>query len=91
MISLRKSIFMIIIIICFATTIIFFGCSNLNQENYERLKVGMDYDEVLKILVKPDNCESILNMRNCTWDESSKKITIKTVANKVVFLSSHGI
>ena len=55
------------------------------------MKVGMDYDEVLEILGKPDNCESILNMKNCIWEESSKSITIKIAANKVVFISSHGI
>ena len=91
MISLRKSICTIIILICLSPTIILLSCSKINQENYNRLKVGMDYEEVLKILGKPDNSESILNMRNCTWEESSKNITIKTVANKVVFLSSHGI
>lgn len=70
---------------------ILLGCSKINQENYDKLKVGMDYDEVLEILGKPDNCESILNMKNCIWEESSKSITIKIAANKVVFISSHGI
>jgi len=51
----------------------------------------MEYDEVLKILGKADNCESILNMKNCIWEESSKSITIKIIADKVIFLSSHGI
>jgi hypothetical protein len=71
--------------------LILLGCSKINQENYDKLKVGMDYDEVLEILGKPDNCESILNMKNCIWKESSKSITIKIAANKVVFISSHGI
>jgi hypothetical protein len=71
--------------------LILLGCSKINQENYDKLQVGMDYDEVLEILGKPDNCESILNMKNCIWKESSKSITIKIAANKVVFISSHGI
>jgi hypothetical protein len=71
--------------------LILLGCSKINQENYDKLKVGMDYDEVLEILGKPDNCESILNMKNCIWEESSKSITINIAANKVVFMSSHGI
>ena len=78
-------------IICLSPTIILLSCSKINQENYDRLELGMDYDEVLKILGEPDNCMSILNMRNCNWEEPSKNITIKIVANKVVFLSSHGI
>ena len=55
------------------------------------MKVGLEYDEVLKILGKPDNCESVLNMKNCIWEKSSKIIKIVTVADKVVFLSGQGI
>ena len=87
----RRTIFANILIIWLITTIIFLGCGKINQENYDKLKVGMDYDEVLKIIGKPDNCKSVLNMKNCIWEESSKSITIKVFANKVVFLSGHGI
>ena len=87
----RRTIFANILIIWLITTIIFLGCGKINQENYDKLKVGMDYDEVLNIIGKPDNCESVLNMKNCIWEESSKSITIKVIANKVVFLSGHGI
>ena len=87
----RRVIIPIMLIICLAPMLILLGCSKTNQENYDKLKVGMDYDEVLEILGKPDNCESILNMKNCIWEESSKSITIKIITDKVVFLSSHGI
>lgn len=87
----RRVAIPIVLIICLAPMLILLGCSKINQENYDKLKVGMDYDEVLEILGKPDNCESILNMKNCIWEESSKSITIKIITDKVVFLSSHGI
>jgi hypothetical protein len=87
----RRVVIPIILIICLAPMLILLGCSKINQENYDKLQVGMEYDEVLKILGKPDNCESILNMKNCIWEESSKIIKIVTVADKVVFLSSQGI
>ena len=87
----RRVIIPIMLIICLAPMLILLGCSKINQENYDKLKVGMDYDEVLEILGKPANCESILNMKNCIWEESSKSITIKIITDKVVFLSSHGI
>jgi len=87
----RRVIIPIMLIICLAPMLILLGCSKINQENYDKLQVGMEYDEVLKILGKPDNCESILNMKNCIWEESSKSITIKIITDKVVFLSSHGI
>lgn len=87
----RRVVIPILLIICLVPMFILLGCSKISQENYDKLKVGMDYDEVLKILGKPDNCESILNMKNCIWEESSKSITIKIAANKVVFISSYGI
>ena len=68
-----------------------FGCSKLSQENYDKLSMGMDYREVLEILGDPDECKSVLNAKNCTWGDSSKNITIKIVADKVVFLSSTGL
>jgi len=87
----RRVIIPIMLIICLAPMLILLGCSKINQENYDKLQVGMEYDEVLKILGKPDNCESILNMKNCIWEESSKSITIQLVADKVVFLFGQGI
>jgi hypothetical protein len=83
-----RPIIAIILIICLVPMLILLGCSKINQENYDKLKVGLEYDEVLKILGKPDNCKSVLNMKNCIWEESSKIITIIIVADKVVFLSS---
>jgi len=68
-----------------------FGCSKLNQENYDRLSVGMEYQEVIELLGNPDECKSVLNAKNCIWGDSSKNITIKIIADKVVFLSSTGL
>lgn len=87
----RRVVIPIILIICLAPTLILLGCSKITQENYNKLKIGMDYNEVLKILGKPDQCKSVLNIKNCIWKESSKSITIKIIADKVVFLTSHGI
>lgn len=86
-----RPIIAIILIFCLFPMLILLGCSKINQKNFDKLKAGMEYDEVLKILGKPDNCESVLNMKNCTWEESSKTIKIIIVADKVVFLSSQGI
>jgi len=86
-----RPIILIILIICLVPMFILLGCSKINQENYDKLKVGSEYDEVLKILGEPDNCESVLNMKNCIWEESSKIIKIVIVSDKVVILSSQGI
>ena len=87
----RRIMIQIILTICLLSSLALLGCSKVNQENYDKLKIRMNYDEVLNILGKPDNCKSILNAKNCVWEESSKKITVKFVANKVIYLSSNGI
>lgn len=86
-----RTTILIIFISCLIPMFIFLGCSKINQENYDKLEVGLGYEEVLKILGKPDNCESVLNMKNCIWKESSKTIKIVIVADKVVLLSSQGL
>jgi hypothetical protein len=73
------------------STLVMFGCSNLTQENYNKLSLGMDYEEVVEILGKPDECKSVLNARNCIWEDSAKSITVQLVADKVVFLSNKGL
>jgi hypothetical protein len=85
--TIRKSL----IISLFAIILITFGCSKVNQDNYDKLSLGMDYEEVIKILGQPSECKSILNTKSCTWGSSSKKIALKLVADKVVFLSSQGL
>lgn len=86
-----RSTIIIILIFFLFPMLILLGCSKINQKNFDKLKAGMEYDEVLKILGKPDNCESVLNMKNCTWEESPKIIKILIFADKVVLLSSQGI
>ncbi len=84
----RRAIFTILFILCFISTFMFLGCSKINKENYGKLKVGMGYEEVLKIIGKPDSCKSTLGVKNCVWEESSKKIRVKFVVDKVLWLSS---
>jgi hypothetical protein len=86
-----RPIILIILITCLVPIFILLGCSKINKENYDKLKVGLEYEEVLKIIGKPDECESTLNMKNCIWEEPSKSIKIIIVADKVFFLSSQGI
>jgi hypothetical protein len=87
----KKTIRKGLILFLAAIILIAFGCSKVNQDNYDKLSLGMDYEDVIKILGQPSECKSILNTKSCTWGDSSKKIALKLVANKVVFLSSQGL
>ncbi|MDX1512688.1 MAG: hypothetical protein R3174_02995 [Gammaproteobacteria bacterium] len=67
------------------------ACSKLTPENYAKVKVGMEYAEVVKILGDPGECSAVLNAQNCEWKDGDKEVQIKFVAEKVVFLSSKGL
>lgn len=67
------------------------GCSKLNKSNYDRLKIGMAYDDVVKMLGKADTCNSAIGFMNCKWGDDKKNITIKFAGKKVIIFSSHGL
>ena len=68
-----------------------FGCSKVNRENFDKLKVGMDYQEVVSIIGEPDKCDSLLGIKNCVWGDEDKNITVKFVADKVAVPSMKGL
>jgi hypothetical protein len=67
------------------------ACGNLTQENYEKIKVGMTYQEVEKILGSNPTCDSALGMKSCTWGTPDKHISIQFVADKVTLYSAKGL
>ncbi len=67
------------------------GCSKLTQTNYEKLKAGMGYDEVVKILGKPDKCSGALFAKSCTWGNDQKNVTVSFVGDKVVVYASKNL
>ena len=68
------------------------GCSKVNKENYDQLKVGMGYDQVVELIGKPDTCEeSVLGTKRCVWTDSAKQIKINFVADKAMLMSSKNL
>lgn len=67
------------------------GCSKLNQENYDKIKVGMDYQQVIEILGDPDKCDAALGTKSCLWGTEKKNIAIQFVADKVILPTMKGL
>lgn len=67
------------------------GCSKLTPENYARIKTGIEYSEVVKILGKPDSCSEALFVKSCTWGDEQKNITVNFVSDKAILSSSRNI
>ncbi|MDD5035007.1 MAG: DUF3862 domain-containing protein [Methylococcaceae bacterium] len=75
-------------------TLFFFvitGCSKVNKENYDKLKVGMSYEEVTQLLGQPEQCQTVVVVKNCTWGKAPKTITVQLVADKVGLFESSGL
>ncbi|MCF8026433.1 MAG: DUF3862 domain-containing protein [Desulfobacteraceae bacterium] len=74
------------------SAVVLAGCGNrINQENYNRLEVGMKYEQVVELLGEPDNCNSAMMANNCTWGSEKRYINVKFVDGQVVLFSSKGI
>jgi len=67
------------------------GCSKLTMENFEKLRVGSGYSDVVKILGKPDNCSEALFVKSCVWGNEQKNITVNFLGDKVVLFTSKNI
>lgn len=67
------------------------GCSKLTTENYNQLKAGMQYDEVVEILGEADACKGAIGIKNCKWGDDKKYIKVNFVGGKVVLFSGQGL
>jgi hypothetical protein len=67
------------------------GCSKLTKENYDKLKVGMEFKEVTALLGDAASCDGAMAFKNCTWGDEQKNITVKFVADKIVYMACKGI
>ena len=81
----------IAIFVLFLSLVLFAGCSKLTRENYDAIKVGMDYKEVTALIGEPDKCDGAMGAKSCIWGNDEKNITIKFVADKVALPSMKGL
>lgn len=67
------------------------GCSNLTQENYDKIKVGMQFQEVEKLLGQAASCDSAMGMKSCTWGTDDRFVKIQFLSDKVVLHAARGL
>ena len=80
-----------LIVMALLLSVVLSGCSKLDRENYDKIKVGMDYEQVVSIIGDPDKCDAAMGSKNCVWGNEFKNITIKFIADKVVLPSMKGL
>lgn len=73
------------------TALLLAACSKLTVENYDKLKVGMRYEEVKQILGAPDKCSDVLTVKSCTWGNEQRFVQVNFVADQVVLFNSSNL
>jgi hypothetical protein len=82
----------LLMILVFAAMVLYgAGCSKLTKQNYDKLKVGMEYKEVTALLGDAPACDAAMGAKSCTWGGEQKNIVVNFVADKVVFMTCKGI
>lgn len=67
------------------------GCSKVTKENYDKLKMGMEYSEVITLLGDPNSCTESMGVKSCTWGNEIKYIKINFLGDQTVVFSIKGI
>lgn len=67
------------------------ACSSLTQEHYDKIKVGMSFQEVEKLLGPGPTCDSGMGLKSCTWGNDDKFVKIQFVSDKVVLHVAKGL
>jgi hypothetical protein len=80
--------------LCLGLAILFMtalGCSKVSKENYDKLKVGMPYEEVVSIIGSPDGCSETFGTKTCLWGNEKRRIGVSFIASKAMAFSSKGL
>lgn len=79
-------------ITCLLLVLVIAGCSNINQENFDKIQIGMNYEDVVGILGKQQTCEEIImKTKDCVWGSPDRQINVKFVGDTVVWKSAKGL
>lgn len=73
------------------TTLLLAACSKVNMENYNRLKTGQSYDEVVAILGQPARCDEIIGVRQCVWGDEQRGIKVGFVGSAALSMSANNL
>ena len=67
------------------------GCSRVTLENYDKLAVGMRYEEVVQLLGSPERCDDMMGVRACQWGDEKRSIHVNFIGGKVLLFSSSNL
>ncbi len=67
------------------------ACSKLTQENYNKITMGMSYDEVVSVLGAPAKCDDVMGVRSCKWGDATRSVNVNFLGGQVLLYSSSNL
>jgi hypothetical protein len=67
------------------------GCSKVTMENYDKLEMGMEYNEATTLLGNPNSCTESIGVKSCIWGNETKNIKVNFLGDQIVVFSSTGL
>ncbi|NMG77482.1 hypothetical protein [Aromatoleum diolicum] len=74
-----------------ALALVLSACSKLTPKNYDKLKVGMKYEEVKQVLGAPTKCSDLLAVKSCTWGDDTRFVQVSFIADQVILFNSSNL
>ena len=78
-------------LILIAALLMFTGCSKVTKENYDKLSIGMSYDDVVSILGSADNCDESIGVKSCKWGDKSSYVSVQFIGGKASLFSNKNV
>ena len=67
------------------------ACGKINKENYDKLSVGMEYNQVVEIIGNPDNCDTTVGVKSCIWGDDKQYIKVSFAFDKATIFTNKGL
>ncbi|WP_016955180.1 hypothetical protein [Catenovulum agarivorans] len=67
------------------------GCSKITADNYNKIKVGMELEEVEAIIGTADECSEVIGTKQCVWGDNKRNIKITFVADVATLTLQNGL
>jgi hypothetical protein len=74
-----------------AMLLVLLGCSKLTLENYNKIEPGMSFDEVTQLIGQPEQCDDVMGLRNCSWGDEKRSVSVTFAADKVLLFTSSNL
>jgi hypothetical protein len=91
MVSCLEVLMTIRTVLMMGLMLVLLGCSKLTLENYNKITMGMEYNEVTQLIGSPAHCDDVMGVRTCQWGDDKRSINVNFVGGKVLLFSSHNL